>query len=403
MAREAGMPRPDAIVIGAGAVGASVAYHLVKRGMSVQVVEADGVAAGATGAAEGLVGSVAKRKSGPVTDIVVNSFAMFPGLVEELGDCIEFRRKPGLMVVLDESHVGLLKRFADKRRAEGLRIEWLDREDALAIEPLLSPRIAGALITPDQGMVNPMQLTYGYLRAARSRGAEVAIPARVVELKRKGDTITEVVTTAGSFSADLVVNAAGAAADQIASLCGTRLEIVPKRAQMIVSEAFPPETLRNTIYAGANVVAGLDPVSLEFEDMPADDERRRLELENPWQLSSFTQAANGNVLFCGGFGFVGPTRKVDPHTIAAMMRNIATVIPAFASLRILRGWAGLEPCTPSNLPAIGFAPELGNFVVAAGHGNAGVMMSPFTGQMIADAIVHAASSAQAAMPSHVCQ
>ncbi len=118
------------------------------------------------------------------------------------------------------------------------------------------------------------------------------------------------VTTAGSYTAGLVINAAGAAAEQVAALCGTRLEIMPKRAQMIVSEALPSGTLRNTIYAGANVVAGLDPVSLEFEDMPADETRQHAELENPWQLSSFTQTANGNVLFCGGFGFVGPTRNV---------------------------------------------------------------------------------------------
>jgi sarcosine oxidase subunit beta len=389
------MPRPDAIVIGAGAIGASTAYHLARRGLSIQVIEADGIASGATGAAEGLVGSVAKRKSGPVTDIVVKSFAMFPNLVEEFGTSIEFCRKPGLMVVQDESHVDLLKRFAQKRRGEGLHIEWLDRKDALEAEPLLSPRIAGALIMPNQGAINPMQLAFAYLRAAKKNGTEITIPARVTKLKRRGDTITDVVTTAGSFSAGLVVNAAGANAEEIAKLCSARLEIMPKRAQMIVSEALPASTLRNTIYAGANVVAGLDPRSLEFEDMPADEARRRAELENPWQLSSFTQTVNGNILFCGGFGFIGPTRNVDPVTVATMMRNIAEIIPSFSWLRILRGWAGLEPCTPSNLPAIGFAPELRNFVLAAGHGNAGVMMSPFTGQMVADAIFQSCAPASA--------
>ena len=58
---------------------------LAKSGLSVQVVEADGIASGATGAAEGLVGSIAKRKSGPVTDIVVKSFAMFPGSRRRVG------------------------------------------------------------------------------------------------------------------------------------------------------------------------------------------------------------------------------------------------------------------------------------------------------------------------------
>ena len=384
------MPQPDALIIGAGAIGASTAYQLAKAGFSVRVLEGAGIAAGATGAAEGLVGSIAKRKSGPVTDIVVKSFAMFPDLVDEIGASIEFTRKPGLMVVQDERHVDLLKRFACKRQAEGLRIEWLDRNDALAAEPLLSKNVVGALMTPDQGAVNPMQLTFAYLRAARARGAKIEVPTSVVELKLRGQSITEVVTTAGSFSAGLIVNTAGAASGRVAALAGARLDIVPKRAQMIVSEALPAGTLRNTVYAGANVVAGLDPATLEFEDMPADEERRRAELADPWQLSSFTQVASGNILFCGGFGFVGETCTVDPTTIVAMMRNIATIIPSFSSLRILRGWANLEPCTPSNLPVIGLASGFENFYFAAGHGNAGVMMSPFTGRMIADSVLSSA-------------
>jgi sarcosine oxidase subunit beta len=393
------MPQNDAIIIGAGAVGASAAYYLAQAGLSVRVVDAEGVASGATGASEGLVGSIAKRKSGPVTDMVVKSFAMFPELAETLGAKIEFCVKPGLLVVENENDVDLLKRFATKRRAEGLRIDWLDRCDVLDIEPLLSPKIAGALITHDQGAVNPMQLAFGYLRAAKLKRARVEIPARVIELRQRGGVITEVVTTAGTFAPGLVINAAGASAGDVAALGGSHLEIAPKRAQMVVSEALPAGTLRHTIYAGANVVAGLDPDTLEFEDMPADEERRRAEIENPWQLSSFTQTANGNILFCGGFGFVGPTCAADPFIIAAIIRNIAEIIPSFRSLRMLRGWAGLEPCTPSNVPTIGHLDGPSNFLHTAGHGNAGVMMSPFTGRRIADVILSPLSASNCIPPS----
>src|SRR5579871_3293157 len=105
MPQETDMRQPDALIIGAGAVGASAAYHLAQAGLSVCIVEAEGVASGATGAAEGLVGSVAKRKSGPVTEIVVKSFAMLPAIVEELGSKVEFCVKPGLLVVQKEGDV----------------------------------------------------------------------------------------------------------------------------------------------------------------------------------------------------------------------------------------------------------------------------------------------------------
>jgi sarcosine oxidase subunit beta len=397
------MPRkrsPDVIVIGAGAIGGSVAYQLTRRGLTVRILEANGIASGATGASEGLVGSIAKRKSGPVTDIVVKSFAMFPNLVAKLGDEIEFCRKPGLIVIDDERHVGQLKRFAEKRRHEGLRIEWLDCKSVHEAEPRLSPAIIGGLLTPDQGAVNPIRLTHCYIRAAKERQATLSVGTRVTGLDVRAGRIERVLTTTGAISAGLVINAAGAEASSIAAFGSSKLEITPKRAQMIVSETLPPGTLRNTIYIGANLVAGLDPGTLEFEDVPGDKARRKAEIDNHCQLSSFTQTKNGNVLFCGGFGFAGSTRDADPTTIATMARNIAAVVPSFGAVRILRGWAGLEPCTPSNLPTIGFAYELSNLVHAAGHGNAGVMMSPYTGCMVADQILGDAvpSAARSAQP-----
>jgi len=383
---------PDVIVIGAGAIGASVAYQAAKRGLSVHVLEAEGIAAGATGASEGLVGSIAKRKSGPVTDIVVKSFSMFSELAEELDIDFEYQDKPGLMVVTEQDHVEVLKRFVAKRQAEALEIEWLDRRDALEAEPVLGPKTLGAVWTPRQGSVNPMKLAFGYLRAARRLGATVSIPARVTGFEFSGGSVRRVLTTAGDFSAETVVNAAGVSAPEVAGACGAALEIVPKRAQMLVSEALPKGMLRNTVYAGMNVVAGLNPRTLDFEDMPSDEGRREAERECDWQLSSFTQTTNGNILFCGGFGFSGDSKAARPRDLVAMMRNIAGLAPTLADVRILRGWAGLEPCTRDNVPAIGRSAEVENLVHAAGHGNAGVMMSPYTGSMVAEEIVGASAA-----------
>lgn len=380
------MRKPDALIVGAGAIGAASAYFLARTGRKVVVIDSAGIAAGATGAAEGIVGSVAKRKSGPVTDIVVKSFAMFPTLGEELGSAIEFTRKPGLMAVDDESHVDLLKRFVDKRRREGLQIEWLDEKSTREAEPLLGDNILGAVYTPAQGLVNPIRLAHGFLAAARRLGAEILVPARLTGFEESNGRVGTALTSAGPIAPALVVNAAGAQSGAVAAMLGASLEITPKRAQMLVSEALPTGALRNTIYCAVNVVAGLDPVTLEFEDMPADPERRAAELANPWQLSSFTQTAAGNILFCGGFGFVGATREVDARTILTIAENVGRVMPALRQLRIIRAWAGMEPCTPTNIPAIGQSAEAENFYHAAGHGNAGVMMSPYTGRLLAERV-----------------
>lgn len=381
------MSEPDVLVIGAGVIGAATAWSLSRRGLRVHVIDRRGVASGASGAAEGLVGSITKRPSGPVTDLVVEGFAMFAGLGDELQADIEFTGKPGLMVVMDEAQLDTLGLFVERKRARGLNIQLLDGKAAREAEPLLSDKVVAAVYTPDQGMVNPLRLTRAYLAAARRAGAAVTTGADVRTLTRRDDRIVEVETAAGRIAAGIVVNAAGCGAGGVAGMAGARVEILPKRAQMLVSERLASGSLRNTIYCAQNVTAGLNPVTLEFEDTPSDADGREAEMRAPWQLSSFTQTASGNVLFCGGFGFAGDTTAVDPSTVATIAGNIGEVIPAFRSLRIIRAWAGLEPCTADNLPIVGRAPGVENLVHATGHGNAGVMMSPVTGRLVADLLV----------------
>lgn len=380
------MKAPDAVVIGAGVIGAATAYVLSCHGLRVRVIEAAHVGAGASGAAEGLVGSITKRKAGPVTQLVIESFRAFPGLAEELGVDVEFVPKPGLMAIVDEADLPTLARFVERKRAAGLAIELLDAKAARAAEPLLAEDVVGAIYTPHQGMVNPLRLARAYLAAAGRLGATVTTGLPATGFAIKGSRVAAVATPDGAIPCALAVNAAGSAAERVAALAGTAAPILAKRAQMLVSAEIAPGTLRNAVYCAGGMVSGLHPVTLEFEDAPADERARVEELHRPWQLSSFAATARGNVLFCGGFGFAGTTTAVDPRAVGAIAANAGRIVPAFRSLRVLRAWAQLEPCTPDNAPIVGRAPELDNFYQAAGHGNAGVMMSPFTGRILGDLI-----------------
>src|SRR4051812_46345997 len=241
------LANPDAIVIGAGTVGCAAAFHLAKAGWRVCVLDASGVAAGASGAAEGIVGSVTKRKAGPVADIVRRSFAAFPTLGDELGHPIEFAPRPGLTVVHGDADAQLLQAFVKKRAREGIAIEWLDRAVSRAIEPALDDDIAGSVYTPEQGVVNPIALAHGYLAAARHLGAEIVGGSQVLSIEHSANRVTSVTTTTGKYAGALVVNAAGTNAQAIAAMADDVVAITPKRAQMLVSEALPPGSLRNTL------------------------------------------------------------------------------------------------------------------------------------------------------------
>jgi len=384
------MLSPDVLVIGAGAIGAAVAYYLGTLGYGVVVVDRSGPASGASGASEGIVGSVAKRTLGLVTSLVTESFRMFPLLGDELGCDIEFVQKGGLMVIDHEDHLEILERFVRKKRGAGLPVELLDRKSALALEPMLSASLVGAVWTPEQGVVNPLRLTQGYLRAGRRARLDVVFGEAVSAIELRTDRVVAVQTPNRRITPGVVVDAAGSEAASVAQLAGVSVEIIPKRAHMMASEALPAGTLRTTVYNARNVIGGLRPDTLEFEDArtpaPAADEGCLTDRPGTWELSSFTQTKSGNVLFCGGFGFVGALRTVDPRVLNVMARNISTVMPKLGDVSIIRSWAGLEPCTSDNLPIIGRAPSLKNFYIAAGHGNAGVMMAPATGMLLANLI-----------------
>ena len=187
---------------------------------------------------------MAKRKAGPVTEIVTRSFEALQSLKEQLGHPIEFVRKPGIMVVHDESDAELLRAFVAKRQREGIDIAWLDRDETRALEPGLGDTILGAVYTPTQGIVNPIQLSYAFLNASRRLGAQLRIPAQVVSMDRHGDRVESIETTMGRLSSEIIVNAAGSAASAVAALAGSNIAITPKRAQMLVSEALPAGALR---------------------------------------------------------------------------------------------------------------------------------------------------------------
>ena len=379
------MRNTDILIIGSGAIGAACGYFLSKRGYKVLIIDKNGIAAGASGAAEGIVGSVTKRTLGLVTSLVVESFKMFPALSEELGIDIEFDPKAGLTVIDEEDRVDLLKRFVDKKRKSGPEIEFIDKVETLDREPMLSDHIIGGIYTPNQGIVNPIVLTNAYVEAARKFGAEFSYDCPQ-EFTTKNGRIISVKTIKEKIAPQIVINAAGNEAEIVAKMAGLKILIVPKRVHMIVSEPLPAKTLNNTIYCAKNLIGGLNPKTFDFEDTPEDKEVSSKELENPWQLSSCIQTKNGTILFCGGFSFSEGRTCVDLNLINKMANNINEIFPMFRFFNVVRSWAGMEPCTPDNEPIIGKAPNLENFYFAAGHGNAGIMMSPATGLAIAELI-----------------
>src|SRR2546423_4125868 len=167
---------PDVIVVGAGAIGTSIAYQLAKAGVKVMVFERGQVGGGATGASAGMIQINPDRKTpSSLSALEAESARLFPALATELldrtGMDIGYRAAPLLHVALQEAEGPRLRRHRAWQVEHGVAVAWVDRSAALDLEPLLNPDIRGALYYPDNRQLMPQDPARALARAAVDLGA----------------------------------------------------------------------------------------------------------------------------------------------------------------------------------------------------------------------------------------
>jgi sarcosine oxidase subunit beta len=357
----------DAVVIGAGVIGASIAYHLTRLGIRPLVIEAQDPAAGSSGACDGLV-FLQSKKPGLHLKIALASRSRFDTLRETLGPGIEFRATGGMCLVETEAELAAVQRFVAEQRASGLQVELLGGEEARRREPELSARVIAATWSAADAQVNPYGLTFAFLRAARAGGAQVLTGRAAVGIRVDRGRVEAVHLAGGSVSTRVVINAAGARAAEVGRWLGLEIPITPRRGQILVTAVVPP-LIRHCLISAQYVAAKFDP-----------------ELAKRGMGFSVEQTDNGNLLIGSTREFVGFDRRTTLeglHTIAA---RIAPILPALKRVPVIRAFAGLRPYTPDGLPILGPVPDVDGFVVAAGHEGDGIALSAVTGELIADGV-----------------
>jgi len=361
----------EIVVIGGGVIGASIAYHLARENILPVVLEKEEIESGSSGACEGLI-LLQSKKPGIHLEMALASNSRFVQLSEELGCDIEYERRGGLVVIESEDQLESMKLFADRQRACGADLTFLDRKRTLEAEPVLSPSIAGATYSPVDGRVNPLLLTQAFLKAARRRGARIFTHAEVKGIGISKHRISAVNTTRGRIETSLVVNAAGALAAGVGHMVNLKIPIEPRRGQILVTEPAPP-TVRHCLLSAGYIAAKFNP------SLAASTGGFAVE-----------QTANGNILIGSTREFAGLDRKTTCEGIHAIADRILRVLPVLADLHIIRTFAGLRPYTPDGLPILGPVEGLEGFIMAAGHEGDGITLSPITGEIIAKLITRTA-------------
>ncbi|MFJ6937878.1 NAD(P)/FAD-dependent oxidoreductase [Streptomyces sp. NPDC101132] len=357
----------DAVVIGAGVVGAACAYYAARSGLSVAVVDRGPVAGGTTGAGEGNL-LVSDKEAGPELDLALLSTRLWRELTDVLPPETEYEPKGGLVVAPDEATLKALRIFAEGQRAAGVEAQEIGPDHLPDLEPHLAPGLAGGLHYPQDAQVQPAQAAAQFLRAARRHGARTHLGTEVTALLTGPDgTVRGVRTPAGDLTAAHVVNAAGTWGGRIASLAGVHLPVLPRRGFVLVTEPLP-RVVRHKVYAAdyiADVASGSAALqsSAVVEGTPA-----------------------GPVLIGATRERVGFDRSLSTEALRRLASQAAALFPVLADVHVMRTYHGFRPYLPDHLPAIGPDPRAPGLLHACGHEGAGIGLAPATGLLIAEAL-----------------
>lgn len=341
----------ETIIIGGGAVGSGIAYHLSEAGVEgVAVIDQGFPMCGTTGATYALIWVQGKTPAW-YGELSSYSAALYKDLDRKLGG-IEYRPSGGMSVFFTEQERETAKALAESQAAAGIEIEVLNRDQALMREPALSPQILGATYCALDGNVNPLRLVQQYMRMAKRQGVTYEVYNRVTSIEKKKGAFT-IQTQKGTFGCKTLVISAGPQAQEIGKMLAIDIPVRPVRGQAMITEAVAP-LFRHTIFSGVR------------------------------------QMVNGEV-------FVGSSKEegqLDRSTTLDFLGRAAELgmkkVPNLANVKVIRSFAGLRPMPKDGHPILGPVPGVENLYVAAMH--SGVTLSPLVGTLMTELLTHGETS-----------
>lgn len=354
---------PDAVVVGAGIVGACCAYELALAGVRVTVVDRGHLASGASASGEGNL-LVSDKLPGPELDLALASLARWRTLAEELDADVEYESKGGVVVASRPSDAAPLLDLAERQREAGVDARPVDREELLRLEPHLAGDLDTAVHYPQDAQLQPVLAATALLRGAVRHGATVQAGTEVEGFDRDGDgRLLAVRTSRGTLPCRWVVNAAGPWSAEVAALAGIALSVRPRKGHVLVTEPRPP-TIRHKVYE-ADYVGTLTSS------------------EGSLQVSSVVEGTRaGTILIGSSREFVGFDRRVAVEVVCRIARRAVRLFPSLADVRLIRAYVGFRPWVPDHLPIVGEEPGCRGLIHATGHEGAGIGLAPATGQLV---------------------
>lgn len=338
----------EVAVVGAGAVGCSVALHLARRGKDVVLIERATPGSGTSSKSFGLIWSQSKT-SVPHMEYCLRSIELWPAWADSLGEDIGLRLGGGIHACTsEEDYVAAERRIATLSASPQFKGRMLSRTEALERQPGLSPTIVGASWSDQDGDCDWERYAAALWRSCEREGVRVWVNTRATSFELGPSAGARAVETDhGTLRCEAAVIAAGVWTPELADLAGCFVDVRPVRGQILVTERAPLTC----------------PIPMDWV---------RQEREGRFFLGTTFEEA----------GF-------DPATTSdaaeAIVRRAATLVPDTRNLKVVRQFAGLRPMPRDGLPVLGPVPGVGGVYLAVSHN--GITLSPVHGKALSELIV----------------
>ena len=363
------------VVIGGGVVGVSTLYHLAKKGWSdVALIERKELTSGSTWHAAGLLPLF--NMSYSVGQIHKYSVAFYQQLQEETGMNVGFRKVSNIRLATTRDRMDEYRQYAGVASTIGIDVDFLTPEDVVKYWPLCNPEgLIGAIRHPEDGYIQPADLTQALARGARDHGAEIYRNTTVTAISRTASGEWKVTTDQGEITCEHIVSATGNFARKTGQMVGLGIPVIPVEHQYIVTEAHPEIKARHD--AGEPEMGVL-----------RDSDGQWYMREEAGGLILGPYEKNAPACYVDGPSddseyelFQEDLERLEPHIEWAMHR-----VPIFGELGVKKVYNGAIAYTPDGNPIIGPAWDVPNFWLNEGH-SFGITAAGGAGWQLAEWIV----------------
>ncbi|MFH8585156.1 NAD(P)/FAD-dependent oxidoreductase [Streptomyces celluloflavus] len=336
--------RTEALVIGGGVIGTSIACHLAEAGVGTVLLERGTLGSGASGATANVVRTYFPNDA-RTGGLAARSMAAYHAFAERTGTPLGLQRVGFMVLFTEEEQVAKFRRDHAAQQAAGVDVELVSAAEAARLNPLLDERtILAAAWSPDAFSCDPTAIVRGYAAAAQEAGAVVCTESPVTGIDPDG----RVHTPAGSILAENIICAAGPWSETVGDMAGVHLPMTPEPTELLLA----------------------DPPAVPFTNLPMTLHPTRMRI----------RAWKDRILVGMGRPRQDESREAWLQRLA---RQLGTTYPALEGIRLRRGWTGSFDSSKDGTALIGRDPSR-PFFYATGFSGTGLCQAPAAGELLRD-------------------